>query len=572
MKHVKQNSHILYKSACSVFQLCLGLTVVSLLLAITVASQSNFSPDDPGWDARLDQLVQFEGLIVDSVIITSQNIYDTTKANRNTLLFRTANKLHTVSRHKVIRRELLIKAGETFNIELARETARNLRIRFELYDAHISVTELQNEHIIVSIKTIDQWSTFAKLKFTKDSDKAGFRFGIEERNLAGLNQLLRFDYINPGDEDAFLIARFYDHRFSKYSFSLGFEYDDDPENIVRRLTISRPYYNLNQRWSFGTSLAELKGREDRYSDSSLVVQYHRRGDELISFVEHRWGSYRHKIGLNISHTYIFKQSFAADTIDPDQISEGMIAEDSTYHYFQLGPSFQSINYLSLKRINGMGYPEDFVYGRNYTISFGRAFRPKFDKNLYDRIEFKAIETQVIKNNLATVNFRRTIWVKNGNDIQALTDASLQWYNFNFDFMTTALRLRYQKLTREDRLNLLSLGGINGIRGYREFFKTGYRRLAFNAEARLFAGVDILTALLGGVIFWDAGRVWSYTDLSQGTAEDPFPADKASDWYYSYGLGLRISLEKSSRSQIVRIDFARAQNNQWELLIGTGQYF
>lgn len=516
--------------------------------------------DDPGWDDRLNRLGQFEGLIIDSIVIDNRNIYDTTRARRNTLLFRTANRLHVVTRRKVIHRELLIKVGEPFSLELARETARNLRTRFELYDARLWGRELPNGHLVVHLETIDQWSTFAKLKFSQESDKTGFRFGLEERNLAGYNQLIGFDYVNPGDESAYLTARFNDQRLFGLPYSFRLEYNDNPEFIVRRLTFSRPYYNLNQRWSFGLGLTDIKGRRDFFVDSLLVAQSRRKGDRFTGFVEQRWGSYREKLGVNLAYTYFFERSFDARIIDSSEFMDGMIARDTTYHYLQLSAFLQSVNYVRLQRINGMGYPEDFVAGRKYSVSIGRAFDSGLEDDLYDRIEFAGAETHLLNKNLAIASFRRALWIKEGDDIQVLTQASLRWYNYRFKYMTTALRLRYQKLTREDELDLLSLGGRNGIRGYGELFLTGNKLVTFNAETRLFFGLDILTALFGGVIFWDAGRIWSYRDEQEST------------WYHSFGVGLRISLEKSSRSQIVRIDLARARDSRWELLITTGQYF
>lgn len=538
-----------------------GLLFVSITLVSAGIADAQPGPDDPGWDNRLDRLARFEGRIIDSIIIDNRNIYDTTQANRNTFLFRTANKLHVVTRSKVIHRELLIKVGEPFSLELARETARNLRTRFELYDAQIWARELPGGHLVVHLETIDQWSTFAKLKFSKESDKTGFRFGLEERNLAGYNQLIGFDYVDPGDEKAYLIARFRDQRLAGLPYSFSLVYNDNPEYIIRHLSFSRPYYNLNQRWSFGVSLTDIRGRRDFPVDSLVVVQSHRRGDKFSGFVEQRWGSYRDKIGINLGYTYFDERSFDASIFDSDDFLEAMIASDTTYHYFQLRVFLQSVKYVRLRRINGMGYPEDFVAGRNYSVSIGRAFNAGFDDEVYDRIGFAGTETRLLKENLAIANFGRALWIKEGNDIQVLTTGSLRWYNYSFDFMTTALRLKYQKLTREDELDLLSLGGRGGIRGYGEFFLTGNKLVTFNAESRLFTGVDILSALLGGVVFWDAGRIWS-----------DYRPEQESIWHHSFGVGLRISMEKSSRSQIVRIDLAHALDDQWELLITTGQYF
>jgi hypothetical protein len=239
----------------------------------------------------------------------------------------------------------------------------------------------------------------------------------------------------------------------------------------------------------------------------------------------------------------------------------MIASDTIYHFFKLESYYRNIEYLSLSRINGMGYPEDILGGDEVSVGFGRAFNPDFDDHLYDEIDFTGTDTRVWRDNLAIARLRRSHWIQRGEEIQVLTEASVKWYNFSLDFMTAALQIKYQKLKRKDQLRLLPLGGLSGVRGHDEFFLSGNEKVVLNAESRLFANLDILSVLFGGVIFFDAGQVWSeYRPVS-----DP-------GWHHSLGLGLRISMEKSSRSHLVRIDVASGQNGDWSLLFGTGQYF
>ena len=90
---------------------------------------------------------------------------------------------------------------------------------------------------------------------------------------------------------------------------------------------------------------------------------------------------------------------------------------------------------------------------------------------------------------------------------------------------------------------LTLGGLNGLRGYavRELSGTEVQRL--NAEARWLGAGNVLHLVsLGGAVFWDAGRM-------RGVASGEAP------WHQDVGVGLRIALPHSALNGVVRFDIA-----------------
>ena len=127
-------------------------------------------------------------------------------------------------------------------------------------------------------------------------------------------------------------------------------------------------------------------------------------------------------------------------------------------------------------------------------------------------------------------------------------------------VTLALNVSYLSDWDASGRNNLILGGNTGIRGYDKYFKTGNRRAVVNVESRFFTNIKILSALFGAVAFADFGNVWK---------DDEEISLKG--MHSSVGVGLRIGFEKSTKN-IVRIDLAFSDQNQWELSIGTHQYF
>ncbi|MCP4683996.1 MAG: hypothetical protein GY867_00980 [bacterium] len=83
----------------------------------------------------------------------------------------------------------------------------------------------------------------------------------------------------------------------------------------------------------------------------------------------------------------------------------------------------------------------------------------------------------------------------------------------------------------------------------------------NVEGRFYPGVELLSIKIGAAAFTDFGRAWR-------TGE----AVEIKDYRASVGAGLRFSLERLSRDEMIRIDVVCGQDGRLELLIGTGQYF
>ena len=135
---------------------------VVLFLIETARSQSpGVMPlDNPGENFSED----LEGLVIDSIEIENRNIYDLTDPRYSNFIFRLADKLHFVTRKKIVRQELLFKEGEPFSSEIALETARNLRTRFPFNDAWVTAELLPTGRLLVRVVTIDQWSLIGGLK------------------------------------------------------------------------------------------------------------------------------------------------------------------------------------------------------------------------------------------------------------------------------------------------------------------------------------------------------------------------------------------------------------------------
>ncbi len=504
-------------------------------------------------------------LIIDSIVIDNRNIFDTNDPHYKHLIFRYANKFHAITRQKVVKRELLFKTGDVYPDDLVEETARNLRNRLSLYDAWIETDTLPSGKLIVRVVTIDEWSLSVGPNFSREGNKNQFELTITERNLLGRNQYISTGYFLKESEKDYENVHFIDNKLWGKSFALDLYHTSNPKNKTNWLILSKPFYHLNQRFSYYLSFNYADKDNEIYRDTLKIGSTASLGDEFDLGVSFRTGSYKNKIEYFTRFAYKYINSngvnyFSEDPMDSMTVNSN-IPNDTAYHLIDIGIKTSFLNFTKQKHIDGMGYIEDFNLGQVLSLSIGRAFKPYYNDYLYDIITLNLWHGFSPGNNIIYVAYNRKHWFFNSSQLRKLSNMSLLFYNHSLDFVTLALHSSYYSDWRADQSESLRLGGVNGIRGYNEYFKTGDRQMVINSEMRFFTGLEILAVKIGSTIFVDAGRSWKADETINFR-----------DFYFSAGVGLRFSIGHASRHKVMRVDFSFSEQNHWQISIGTEQYF
>ncbi len=154
------------------------------------------SPDDslatadhPG--RALDEslpLRRFDGCTVGSVRIERAPVF---RPNGN-WFERTGNRLHAMTRERVIRRDLLLRPGNRFDPQLVVRNKRLLRSRVYLADADIEVRRdpFDSTRVDLVVRTRDSW-TIALDGASRHDGRA--MLGLYDANLLGSGNLLRIE-------------------------------------------------------------------------------------------------------------------------------------------------------------------------------------------------------------------------------------------------------------------------------------------------------------------------------------------------------------------------------------------
>lgn len=504
---------------------------------------------------------ELETLLIDSIEFDNRNIYDTDDDRYRAWYYRWANKLHIVSRERVLQRELLFHVGETFSIQLAEEVTRNLRRRYPLNDAWIETERLESGGLLVRVVTVDRWSLVGGGEVSRDGNETNYIIGLEERNFLGTNRLLLLEYSIYETEKNFVTASFRDIRLFGKPYAFRWDFRGEATNEIHGATLSRPFYNLDQRFAFSLGYNHGGGRKDVYDNGDLIAQSLIDDNSVLAVVEHRWGGYSRKVGLSLEYNYRNVNSRDKLILDPARSNLIEFAEDSLFHQFGLTLTADYPSFTKEERINRFSYTEDFVLGSNASLSIARAFNSQFDDHFFDLLNSQIGFGHKFGHSIVLANADVSVWFRSKNRIRQLTLLSLRFYNNQISFFTLAFRSRYVSDWRGSGINPLNLGGTSGLRGYDRFFQSGDRLLVTNLEGRFFPGLELLSAQIGGAAFVDAGRTF--------TEGEPIALHHFNT---SVGVGLRISFEKLDKSQLLRIDYALAQNNSWELSFSSGQYF
>jgi len=500
-------------------------------------------------------------MIIDSIEIDNRDIYNTDDSAYSSFLFRLANSLHIVTKERIIRRELLLKKGDRFVPETAEETARNLRQRFPFNDAWVELERLDDNRLLLRVVTIDQWSLIGGLKsIDTDGGETDYQIGFEERNFLGHAQFWSFDYFVRETEDNYVTLELYEPRVLGRSYDFRWRYSNNPFFRYRALSGGRPFYNLAQRWAYGLTVSDGGGREERFLSNQQVAEWEDKSDLIDLYAAYRRGPSYRKTTLSAGYTYLFRQLTDRSILDSTAFAPTEFPEDSVYHQLDAGIEHSRQRFIVEHRINGFDFNEDITLGETGGFTFGRAYRPGLDGYHYNFINVLLEIHQKIAGNIIMADYSRSFWYKAGTDTRRLTTLTLRAYNNQLPFLTLALRSQYAS-DKTDNPNGLVLGGKSGLRGYDKEYTSGDRVHVVNLEGRFYPGIEILSVKIGGAVLSDFGRAWR-----KGQAIE------FKDYYFSAGVGLRFSLERLSRDEMVRIDLVCGQHGRLELSIGTGQYF
>jgi len=231
-----------------------------------------FSDAQAGQETPDPRALQYDGAIIGRVILEKSDVFDLSNPDEDKALYRLANRLHIVTKDRIIEQQLLFPSGSEFSQRLLDESARILRRNSYLYDARIKPLRVENGVFDISVTTRDVWSLGPDISYSRSGGENRSRLGLEESNLLGRGQALRVMHDKNVDRSSDSIE-FLDRNFgdSWVSTFLGIANNSDGDST--QLSIVRPFYSLDARWSAGGRPLDDKRRNSLYLLGNEAAEY-----------------------------------------------------------------------------------------------------------------------------------------------------------------------------------------------------------------------------------------------------------------------------------------------------------
>ena len=517
--------------------LCCAL-VVWLAALTTPAVRAEEPPALPSF-AELEAA----GARIGEIRVITHNIFDTEDPRENYLLFRWANALHIRTQPHVVRRLLLFHSGEPISARLIEETERLLRKQRYLYDVALRPVAVHDGVVDIEVMTHDTWSLDISASAGRAGGENTSSLGISEFNLLGTGIAVGYARSNDPDRSGneFLVSD--EHAFDGWTnVSLSLAKNSDG----RRDAISaiRPFYALDTRWAAGATGLDEDRIDSVYNAGEIVSQYRheqRRGEVYYGLSRgliDGWAR-RASVGFTLQDNRYLTE--------PGRIAPPQLPTDEKL----VGPfvRFELVEerYQRLENRNVMGEPEFFALGLASTVQLGwasKALGSSHDALLYAGTISRGFEPapqQTLQTSAAISG-----QLVDGRIYRQQLGGELHYYlphSRRALFYTAA---SVDMLTNPDVLDMLLLGGDNGLRGYPLRYQSGTRRALFTVEERVYSDWYLWRLFrIGGAAFADMGRAWG-----GGNVNTVNPG-----WLGDVGIGLRIVSTRAAFSNVLHIDLA-----------------
>ncbi len=480
---------------------------------------------------------------VTAIRLQRANVFDLSRADENNWLYRLANRLHIVTREDVVRKQLLIDEGEAYSTQLAAESERILRQNRYLFDARIRPVPLESGAIELVVDTRDVWTLGPDLSVSRKGGENTSRFGIEELNFLGRGQTLRFNHEENVDRRSNSFE-FFDRHLGTNWISMHLQIGDHSDGSTQRLSLIRPFYALDTRWSAGAETLLDDRRRAFYALGDETAEYQRERDYYRAFGG--WSAGRNNGWVKRWTAGIVYDDRHFGIVDSPSLP-AVLPEDRKLVYPWVGFEWLEDQFDTARNQDQIGKTEDFYMGARITGSMGladEAFGADRSAIVYSLAASRGLGS--LKSSALLLRGSISGRHSAGRAENRIVSGDARYYFRQSEkrlFFVTARAVYGHAL---DLDNLIEIGGDTGLRGYPLRYQTGESSALISLEQRFFTDwYPFRLVRIGAAVFADAGRVWGANPL--GTPRK--------GWLTDVGLGLRFAPTRSSSGKMVHLDIA-----------------
>lgn len=487
--------------------------------------------------------LEAQNAVIGEIVLDKSNVFDLSNPKENKRLYRIANRLHVVTRDRVILDQLLFRPGEPFQARLLEESERVLRHNKYLYDADISIAHAGDGRVDLRVETRDVWSLTPEFSVSRSGGETRTRIGLEETNLLGRGQAIRV-LRDEDDDRREMIAEFFDRNLGHSRVSLLARHSDNSDGDASLLSIVRPFYALDARWAAGVNAWTDDRRDTLYQFGDAAAEYRRERNYANLF-----GGWSRGLRRGFARRWtvgvVFDES--AFSAAPDPTLRSFVPMDRKLVYPYIGFELVEDGYVTTQNRDQINRTEDFQMGLQLRASVGwadKSFAADRDAAIFSASASRGFgsldKTALILS--GSLGGR----AETGDLVNALLSLDARLYHRQSEKRTFFAALSGTGGKALDVDNLVEIGGKTGLRGFPRRYQVGESRLLATIEQRYYTDwYPFRFVRVGGAIFADAGRAWGPNPLGEDHR----------DWLVDVGLGLRLALTRVSSGRVVHVDVA-----------------
>jgi outer membrane protein assembly factor BamA len=482
--------------------------------------------------------------VIGNIVLVKNDVFDTDDERENNALYRLINKLHIITRDSVIEGQLLLEPGDTYSKRLADESARLLRQRKYLFDATVEPFNVQNGTVDLRVTTKDVWTLRPGITFSRSGGESRSGIDLEELNLFGYGQKIRIARDESVDRTT-KSFEYEDPHIANSRIRGSLKLSDNSDGYANSLSVERPFYALDTRWSLGARGLDKDFRTAFYSLGEEQAEYQQERQFFSAFGG--WSK-----GLKDGWVRRYRTGIIFDDNTFSQVENGtlppLIPDDRRLIYPFIGLEILQDDFETTKNKEQIGRTEDFFMGQRLTATLGYAsedFDADRDAVLYTGNYSRGFGSLLSKALLTTA------WVsgrleRGANSQNAKIGLSARYYHQQSKKRMFYVTIEGVQGNNLDLDNVVELGGDTGLRGYPLRYQSGESKVLFTAEQRYFWDwYPFRLFRVGGAIFADVGRVWGDSAVGE-------PREK---WLRDVGIGLRFASTRTGFRRMLHLDIA-----------------
>ena len=474
-------------------------------------------------------LEPFEGKTVGEVRIEREQVFDPD----GNWLERTGNKLHVLTRERIIRRDLLFRTGDSFDPELVVRSQQLLRSRPYISDTRVEVLpdSLDTTHVDIVLHTRDNWT------ITLDAGLRGegrTMVGISDVNILGTGNKLkvetnfsRNDFSYGGNMVEYEIPNLLGS-FFRLKAGGGTNFYEE----ALRFELSKEFFRPTD-YEVGFSYNDLRSRYELIArDSSDLVKV--RNLDLWAGRSRYIRPIRSSLFLTLRYNY-------ARFSERPLVYYGYNPAFHDHDLVLAGFGLYRERFLSASMIYGFGTREYFATGYKAELISGYSWG-EFSDAIYLGINFRTGAFRKPGFLMGSTSLGSYIDHRSGMWSRSAVDIDLTWFSNLFVMRRNRLR-QFLTLTYTQGWNRqqgsdesLRFTRFDGLRALDEY-TVGTNRMLLNTETVMFTPIQPLGFRFAFFGFLDFGLIGYSPNIFKN------------DFYTSFGAGLRIKNERLIFSEI-----------------------